>query len=262
MPKQGEQSAALHGSAAPPVNATANLTGTLQITEPGVPDQLFGFLGTLVWATLIAALIFVFRKHVGEFLTNLNARLAGGSAIEMPWLKLGAVTPQSPEQQAAGIAKAIHQATPNEAQELKPRVVEDDDREKARFVAVEDLALREVQAEFETPMSRQIQVAGQPFDAMFAVGQVVYLVTVADVSGSKTSNFALAVITMLAQPISKIGWKNARGLMALVYDDADVDLLQQKEVFLQQAKLMIVPIEIRAYKLQDLEVKYGIKVPR
>lgn len=262
MPKQAEQGAAPHGGAAPPLSPTANLSGTIQITEPGVPDQLFGFLSTLIWAALIATLIFAFRKHVSVFLTNLNARLAGGSSIEMPWLKLGAVTSQSPEQQAAGIDKAIRQPTGDGTQDLEPRVVEDSDKEKARFLAVEDLALREVQAEFETPISRQIQADGQPFDAMFAVGQVAYLVTVADLSGAKTSKFALTVVSMLAQPISKTGWKNARGLLALVYESADVDLLQQKEIFLKQAKLMIVPIEIRTYKLQDLEAKYGTKVPR
>jgi hypothetical protein len=257
-----DKNAVAHLTATTPTAITSDVHGTIQITEPerGVPDQLFGLLSTIVWATLIAVMVFAFRKYVCTFLANLNARVAGGAPIDTPWIKLGTITQQSPAQQAAGTVNAVRQMTP-EGQELQPRVVEDIEKEKTRYVAVEDLALRQVQGEFAAPMSRKIQADGEAFDAMFVVGQVAYLVTVADLSSAKTDKFALTIVTMVARPITKIGWKDARGLLVLVYDCADVDLLEQTELFLKQAKLMIVPIEIRAYKLSDLEAKFGVKIP-
>jgi hypothetical protein len=247
---------------APSSNIMSELHGTIQIVQPDssfIPEQLFPFLSTLLWVGLIAGLIYIYRSHIEAFLETVNGRLKDGAPFEIGNIKLG-IRPQTPEQQRQKLENEITQAVQEEGPIPVHQDLADRNILKATYFTAEDLALREIQAEFGVPVNRQIQTAGVTFDGIFAIDATAYLVEVKLVRSEKTDLIARRSINQFAESIASLKWKNARGLLVVVYDNDAINLTEQRWKLLAAAENLPVSINVRCYHLSQLANKYSAAI--
>lgn len=257
-PSPGQPSA--HTGQATPAAITSDLHGTIQIVQSGSSEHLYSFLSTLAWVILIFIVVAYFRKQIRSFLVNVNKRLAAGASIKTPWFELEGVSSQTVAEQTQKLQAEVEEVA-QQGQPAFAGVAFGIEGLKTLYLTAEDLALREIQAEFRAPLSRQITTGGQNFDGVFAVGEIAYLIEVKLVRNAKSEAVATRSANQLVSAISRIGWKNARGLLAIVYDAPDIDLQFEQQKLRSAARDMPIVIEVRAYALSQLAEKYRVRLP-
>jgi hypothetical protein len=124
----------------------------------------------------------------------------------------------------------------------------------------EDLALREIQYEYQAPIGRQIQLGRNlEFDGAFAKDGTLYIVEI-KYSGYRPLASALIeqTIARLFSRIEDRGWKNVRIIFAVVYGELSVELEKERRRIANVISEYGDKVDIWCYHLDDLAKKFGI----
>lgn len=258
-----DKNAVVQLAAMPSTAINSELHGTIQITEPGVSDHIYDFFSTLAWVILIAGLVIAFRHHVIAYLDILKERLEKGAKVKIGGIEIEGIAAQSTNEQVARLNAEVQQAIADRedgAAELVQHIVDPQrvNRFKSVYLAAEDLALREVQTEFHTPISRNVKVGADGFDGSFTHGPFRYFVEVKLFTRSKLSTVGLRTIDVFVDTMSKYP-RSVVGLLAIVYD-ADVDLIAERQNIEQMVSRGGPPIVVRTYALGALAEKYNVTI--
>lgn len=264
-PKQAGE--VFSGKYLPPTSS--DIRGTIQIVQPS-GDHLADFAIALIWPVLIGLLVILFKKQIRAFLDVMIDRVKAGASIKAGPLEIGSVEVQTTAQQAARLETEVKQtaeseqtsessATP-ESVETQPETASieapKNEELKSAYVVAEDLALREIQAEFNAPLVRNVSITGEQFDGFLAADQQ-HLIEVKFFRLPAKIKTADRMAAKFGASLFRLGARSVRGILAIVFD-TDVDIAHERQKFVSAAaRNSSIPIDVRIYLFADLRTKYG-----
>jgi hypothetical protein len=129
---------------------------------------------------------------------------------------------------------------------------------QATYFQAEDLALRAIQAEYGTTISRQV-TAGRDigFDGAFVTNGRLNIVEVKYVRSLKTIPRFQQTLERLASTVSRYGWKNVQIVLALVFERPE-DVTPGTRHIEDIAAGLPLPVAIRSYGFADLQRRFGV----
>jgi hypothetical protein len=136
----------------------------------------------------------------------------------------------------------------------------------SKFLLVEDLALRQLEAELQTPILRQVMVAGPDFRLSFdGMIQNPQQLVVIDVKYLATPNPPLSNIQAALYRFSEFrsmysakDYKTFKAILVFVTEFSGEELERFKKRILKRIKSEVVPTEFRFYSLKELKERFGV----
>jgi hypothetical protein len=239
-------------------------------------EHVAPLLETALWVGLIGFIFWKYGRHVDSILDAIRSRIEAGDSIKIASFEL---RPQDPQQQQNNLDKEVAEildgVSENDGQKSAGAAVDTSPSSNVRsglksairskYIYAEDLALRQIQSEYGVPISRQLQMGSDlQFDGFFAREGKGHAV---EVKYTVRTNFSMSlmgqVIDKFFSRIGRYGWKNVTLILAVVYDNESVNLVEERERILRN--LSSNPrrdqIEVRCYTLSQLANNFGIDVP-
>jgi hypothetical protein len=226
--------------------------------------DLAPLIQTVLWVGLIGGIVWRYSKQIHALLEAIQKRIESGSGIKAGPFEIAALLqPQNPEQQKKNIIQEISEATEVESSVTMPPIspstfVSRDDL-RTRYFQAEDLALRAIQAEYNIPISRQLQAGrDMQFDGFFAKGGTAHIVEVKYSQRPYPTNQILQIVDRIFAGIGRYGWRNVKVIIAVVYGDSSIDLNQEKGRLLKAIEDYKVAVEIRCFSIEQLAQQFGV----
>jgi hypothetical protein len=223
--------------------------------------DLAPLIQTVLWVVLIGGIVWRYHKQIHALLEAIHKRIDSGSGIKAgPFEIAGMLQPQNPEQQREKIIKEISEATNVESMPtLSPPKVEPKNDLRTKYFQAEDLALRAIQAEFNIPINRQLQVGrDMQFDGFFAKEGTAHIIEVKYTQRPYPKSQFLQVVNKIFAGIGRYGWRNVKVIIVLVYGDNSIDLNQEKERLINTIEDNNV--EIRCFSFEKLAHQFGVTI--
>jgi hypothetical protein len=130
---------------------------------------------------------------------------------------------------------------------------------RSLYLRAEDLALREIQYEYQAPVGRQIQLGSNlEFDGAFAKNGTLHVIEIKYATSSLPRLIVEQTVTRLFSRIRSRGWKNVRVIFVVVYGASTVDLEKEKQRIADAISDHLYEVDIRCYHLDDLAKKFGL----
>lgn len=225
--------------------------------------DLAPLIQTGLWVALISGIVWRYHKQIHALLEAIQKRIDSGSGIKAGPFEIAAMLqPQSPEEQKGKIIQEISDATKAESMpSLSPPMLEPRDDLRTRYFQAEDLALRAIQAEYNTPISRQLQVGrDMQFDGFFAKGGTAHIVEVKYTQRPYPKSQFLQVVNRIFAGIGRYGWRNVKVIIVVVYGDSSIDLNQEKKRLINTIEDNKVTVEIRCFSFEQLARQFGVTI--
>ena len=224
-------------------------------------EHIAPLIQTVLWVALIGGVVWRFHKPIYGLLTALQRRIEAGSNIKAgPFELTEQIRPQDPAKQEAKVVDEIKEIQQDEANNgLQPPQIEDRTRAaKTRYFQAEDLVLRAIQAEYGTPISRQV-TAGRDdgFDGLFLAGGRMNVIEVKYVSGKGSGHRFQETVARLTSSIQAYGWPNAQIVLALVFENSE-DIRRTREILSAMFLKNPVPVVVRCYSFSELQSLFGV----
>jgi hypothetical protein len=225
--------------------------------------ELVPVIQTVLWVGLIGVVLYRYHSLIEALITSLKTRIDSGGTVKVGPIELAALTkPLNPEQQAKKLDEEVAQILKADQAERLGEIEVPTTEESVRslYLRAEDLALREIQYEYQAPVGRQIQIGNNlEFDGAFARDGTLYVIEI-KYSGYRPVPRAVIEQT-IARLLSRIGkrrWKNVRVIFAVVYGDSSVDLAKERQRIAEAISEYGDKVDIRCYHLDNLAKKFGI----
>ncbi len=225
--------------------------------------ELVPLIQTALWVGLIGAILCRYHRLIEAVISSLKTRIDSGGGVRVGPVELAAlVTPLNPEQQAKKLDEEVAQiAKANEAErpgEIEVPPVGESIR--SLYLRAEDLALREIQSEYQITIGRQIQLGRNlEFDGAFAKNGTLHVIEI-KYSGNRplARPFIDQTISRLFSKIRNRGWKNVRMIFAVVYGDSNIQLDRERQRIEDVISDSDYNVDIRCYHLEELAKKFGL----
>jgi hypothetical protein len=225
--------------------------------------ELVPLIQTVLWVGLISVVLYRYHGLIEALITSVKARIDSGDSLRVGPVELAALAkPQNPEQQAKKLDEEVAQIVEANEAEHPGEIKIQTSREGVRslYLRAEDLALREIQYEYQAPVGRQIQIgSGLEFDGAFAKEGTLHVI---EIKYSENRPLPRAIIeqtiTRLFSRVEKRGWKNVRIIFAVVYGDSRIDLDKEQRRIAAAVSEYGDRADIRCYHLDNLAKKFGI----
>ncbi len=212
---------------------------------------------TLAWITLIVALLVWFRRPIDNILESIQRRVEAGNAIRVGPLEMPELRPMSPEQQRKKTTEELEDVRASVALAPSPNAV--DANMVANYLQAEDLALRAVQAEFDTPVMRQVQGPnGALFDAAFVKHGRLHVVEVKVYDQSVDLERLRASVAKLASVTVQMSGDQARLLVVTVYGGRD-NASDVKARIRETLSRLALAVDVRVYTRSALQEQFGAR---
>ena len=229
-------------------------------------NEFVPLLQTSLWVGLIVWLIKRYHSQVVAVLTAIQQRIERGSAVKAGPFELGQeVRPQSTQEQNERIQEEVQQI---EAAANKELVTSFPEKKRpsqgllrGRYLLVEDLAMRELQAEFGVVINRSVSFPDFGLDGMFARDGAGFGVEVKYVRDKISIDPVLASLSHLAQTIHRFRWRRFTFVLVFVCETENAVGSSDIERIQTYASHLEFPLLIRVYALSALTSKLGIELP-
>ena len=210
---------------------------------------------TVLWTLLIIGLIVWFNIPIRQIFQAIQRRVEAGNAVKAGWFELSELKPLSLEQQRQKtkdeVADVISdpQSPPSSAAGSVNRA--------AIYFQSEDLALRAIQTEFDTPVVRQVEGAGRAeFDAAFVKDGRLHVVEVNTYAKHIGFERLRSSIARIAEATKRTGGPRSRLIVAVVYDGPE-NGSEVKAKVREALTSLALEIDVRVYSLTYLKKEFG-----
>ncbi len=226
-------------------------------------DAWVPFFQTLLWILLITGVLWRFNAQAIAILNAIKRRIEQGSSFKAGPVELGQdLRPQEPEQQKKRLDDEVKQAQQEDASshvQLVAKLSESDFR--GRILVAEELAMRELQTEFDVVVNRQVLV-GRDFgmDGMFVKDGGAFGVELKYVRKNLRREHLKQIIFQYKNFAQSRGWKRFTMVLVFVYDGEDAQLSKQQEFLNSTLSEFQDFVLWRLYSLKQLTEKYGISL--
>lgn len=226
--------------------------------------DFLSFTQSLIWPALIVWVALRYQSPILALLSAIQKRIEAGGAVKAGPFELSEFLHTSDvEQQKEKLEAEVSQLVdaeraerPKENQSVPPEQILNQLR--AAYLQAEDLALREVQAEFGQPISRQLRIGGDLlFDGFFAKGGAGHIVEVKYTRHQISIQEIKRTIESIFDRIGRYGWRNVKIIFVIVFDREDVDLQKEKERMVEMLAEYGDRVQFRFYSMPQLERKLG-----
>lgn len=131
---------------------------------------------------------------------------------------------------------------------------------RGKVTLSEDLAIRVLEQELGSPISRQVRIGDVGFDGVTAVGGTGYGIEVRYISGAGVNTARLAAqMASAAETIKSLGYRNFNLLLALVADDLDDTRLRTRlDTLYASLAALDVPVHVKLFSLEKLRAEFGV----
>lgn len=230
-------------------------------------EHIARILEAVLWVGLFGGIVWRFHRRIDGLLTALQKRIESGSSIKAGPFELSDLRPLDPlsqRQKATGEIQEVLQADPEiipphpgNAAQAPPRRNAD---LQARVFQAEDLALRAIQAEYGTTVSRHVTAgADMGFDGAFVAGGRLNIVEVKYARSSKSVSRLRATLERLVDAVTRYNWKNVHILLAVVFETSG-DLAEGCHALRGLASSIDLPVTVRCYSYPELLAQFGATV--
>ena len=249
--------------------------------------QLAPLIQTALWVGLASAVLWRFHVPIHGLLVAIRNRIEAGSGVKAGPFEISEnLKAQDLRQQRAKAEAEVAEAegTPRQG---NTRRTEDDDLPlepepadpswtdqqaeelfvssptSRRFVLrrvfmAEDLALRAIQAKYETPLKRHVTPGhGIGLDAAFSKNGRFYVVEVKYVASISKLPVFRASIVAFGKTLEALDWKDTTLILAVVFarsEDVSNGLKQLQSL----RHLIDLDVVIHGYSLPDLQMRFGV----
>ena len=214
-------------------------------------------------------MIWRFHRPIDGILTAVHKRLAEGSNLKAgPFELIGQLRPQNrkttQEKSAQEIQEALEER-PAGGSDTQPtprstNPATTTGRIQAKYLRVEDLVLRALQAEYGTNVSRQVTAgADHGFDGAFVSNGRLAIVEVKYAMSLESLVRFPTALERIVQAVSRYGWRNVQIILAVVFErleDVGPGALRLEDI----ATGIPIPVVIRTYSLAELEERFGLTI--
>ena len=216
-------------------------------------------LQTLIWVSLVVALMLWFNKPIRQILAAVQRRIESGSTVKAGWFELSQqLKPEPPEEQRQRARIELEDATLAQPPEPLPHGAVAPLDPSSQYLLVEDLALRALQADLGVPLNRQISAGPDAgFDAAFARDGKLNIVEVKYFQGAVTPDKLRTALERIAVAVQRVHWKNVRIILVLVYKRAE-NVSANEERVQEAIANAPLPVDVRTYTLPELRNRVGI----
>jgi hypothetical protein len=219
-------------------------------------------LQTLLWVGLIGGVIYRYHDLIESIIGSLKTRIDSGGGVKLGPVELAALAkPLAAEQQIKKLNEDVAQLVEAEKAERTVGAPPPVNKEnvQAQYLLAEDLALRELQSEFQITIGRQLQIGGNlAFDGAFAKDGKLHIVEVKYSRRPLLSHMVQQTVEKILTRTRNRGWKNTRLILAVVYGDTRIDLEKEKERIANAISGYGEEVIVRCYQLSELATKFGI----
>ena len=227
-------------------------------------EHIAPLIQTILWVALIAGIVWRFHVPIYGLLAALQRRVEAGSNIKAgPFELTDQVKPQDPMLQKAKVATEIREFLQAELPFMSPveSIAQRSASVQERYFQAEDLVLRAIQAEYGTPVNRQV-AAGRDsgFDGLFITAGRTTVVEVKYVSGEAPGHRFQSTINRITQSIQQYGWQNAQIVLALVFERSE-DIARSRERLTLMFSHNPVPVVVRCFTRAELQAQFGVADP-
>jgi hypothetical protein len=130
---------------------------------------------------------------------------------------------------------------------------------RSRIAQAKDLALRAIQVDYNVPVQRQLRYGPNlRFDGFFAKGSSEYIVEVRYSRPRTHPVRLLEVAQSLSGTITHYGWHNVRIVLAVIFDDPNVDLVAEKRRILESLEIISAKIDLVCHNFETLADRFGV----
>ncbi len=210
---------------------------------------------------LISAVLLRYHKSIEHLINSLRARIDSGASLKVGPVELAELArPLAPEQQSKKLDEEIAQIAESNPQE-RPGEIKVPTTESVRtlYLRAEDLALREIQFEYQAPINRQIQLGRNlEFDGVFAKGGTLHVIEVKYTRDPILTAIVEQTIDRLISRIRARGWRNVRIIFTVVYDQPTADLEKERTRINAIVAGRDLDVDVRCYRLDELAKKFGL----
>jgi hypothetical protein len=227
-----------------------------------VMQAIGSLIETVLWVGLIGAVVWRFSAHIDGIVGSINERIKQGAEVRAAGVTLGAVTPQSADQQRKRLDDEVAEVA-NEGTDPATQDQTAGDAEGLRldYLAAEDFALRRIQAVYGAPITRQLSAAGLAFDGMFVKNGTPHIVEV------KYTKYGYSV-ALLHRNVDRIlfhseslGWSRIKIIFVVVYGGGQSDLESERIRLSSAAAKFGDLVSVHCYRLMDLAKDLGVDAP-
>lgn len=210
---------------------------------------------TVLWIGLIVWIIRKYDNVIKSLLDIIQKRIKDGGGIKIGGVEIPALLkPQDKEEQKKKIDEEVVEAIQLETSSspIIPRA-----QLRTQLFQSEDLALRAIQSEFGSPISRQMQAGNIRFDGFFMHENKPYAVEVKFTNNGYPINKIKNIVNKMLGLFSRYNWKKVNILLAFVYDNDQVNLIQEKSRIESAVDDCNGIVEIRCYSYKYLMNQFG-----
>jgi hypothetical protein len=214
-------------------------------------------LQTAVWVGLIVWLVLRYKEQATSILVAVQKRIEHGSSVKAGPFEIGeSVKTQSLPEQKARLHDEANDS--GESAVITPPKLR---TERTKHLLVEELAIRKVQAEFGTPVTRQVTIGhGIGLDGMFTKGGAAFGIEVKYIRNEQFHHHWIAAMDRVFRSIENLGWRRFTFIFVVVFERRELmspAMLQgiQREMADYGEKVIV-----RYYALVDLEADFGISL--
>lgn len=220
---------------------------------------------TVLWIGLIGYVLCRYHKQLDSIFTAINKRINSGSAVKFGVLGMTVdVEAQSSLQQIEKIQEDVGQIDPQQepAHVAESQLVNPPTSKKllvSEALVAEDLAMREMQEIFSTPINRQVRVGPDLFDGFFKYGGIPYFIEI------KIANriFDTSRLQKYLERLDKTLFSQMYGIDAqityvVVYRDKSADLVKEQKRLTKAASNWKSNVRVMCYHFEKLENKWGL----
>lgn len=228
-------------------------------------EHIASLIQTILWVALTGGIVWRYHNQIGALLDAIQKRIESGSKIKAgPFELEGALRPQAPEQQRTELEKNVTEVNETElvgsaapSGLLLPQT--DTATIRTRWLQAEDLALRELQAEYGIPMSRQLKAGNDMcFDGFFIKNGTGHIIEVKYISQPNRRPVLEQIAEKIFAFAGRYGWQNIKLIIVLVYADDSIDLVKEKERFIMRLEKYEGKVELRCFSFNKLAQQFGI----
>jgi hypothetical protein len=217
---------------------------------------------TVLWVGLIGSIIYRYHRSIESIIESLKRRIDSGGGLKLGPVELAALAkPLDPEQQIKKLNEDVAQLVEAERAAGSSGASPPLKREniQAQYLRAEDLALRELQSEYDVTIGRQIQLGSNlAFDGAFVQDGRLYIIEVKYSRRLLPRAIVQQTVERCFSRIRSRAWKSTRLIFAVVYEDLNIDLAKEKERIWKVVAEYGEEADVRCYHLAELATKFGI----
>jgi len=224
-------------------------------------EHIAPLIQTVLWVSLIAGIVWRFHAPIYGLLVALQKRIEAGSNVKAgPFEITDQLKPQDPIAQKEKATAEAQEAldSQNQLAPVAKSVVGPLTQIRARYFQAEDLALRAIQSEYDSPIKRQV-TAGRDdgFDGVFVADGRTNVIEVKYIASKGQNQKIKPSIQRLTTTIQQYGWPNAQIILALVFEQEE-DVKHARELLSIAFAQNDVPVVVRVFTMHQLNAQFGV----